>query len=132
MSIKKSILLITLLLVVSLKSKSQDTLWVDVTFAGKTSGKISKEEVIKFDKLVLENKNDKTLRISHFLMTVVCKDKDISEYENKKDDYLTQEMMEAIRNCSIGCNILFEFIRITSAKTESNHFMGRPLMLRIE
>ena len=95
--------------------KGKPFLEYTASIAGKTKGPITKEEILNAKSLLLDKDSLSTYHIISFKMTLACKGRVISEYDNQKNGELNLPMIEGIKNSEAGCKLFFEYIRVTDS-----------------
>lgn len=87
-----------------------------MSFAGKTEGLITKEEILGAKTLLIDKDASPVFSIKSFKMTLICKGWDILEFENMTGE-LSLAMIENIEKAENECKLFFEYIRIENNKT---------------
>ncbi len=90
----------------------------DVTIAAKYHGKITKEELLQDDELHLNKSQSQKFHIISFHMSLGSSPEKLCFFENRENNKLTSEMLEAIRN--INGSFILVFSGITCASSQGS------------
>jgi hypothetical protein len=89
-----------------------------VCIAGKNSGKITTEEVLKHKQIGIVNNGSGKYSVVAYRLTLIYFDRDLEEYFSNTDS-LTENMIAAIKKAEKGCKLYVEFIKVKNNENDS-------------